>query len=84
MAQTTAERQARYRRRRPDAGDNGDRRLDLWITTGAALALGRLARHQGVSQRDVLERLILAADKRVLDKLNDEEWSDYVRRPVTR
>jgi hypothetical protein len=83
MAQTAAERQARYRKRRPDAGDNGDRRLDLWVTTGTALALGRLARHHEVPQRDILERLILAADKQVLDGLSDIEWTNYMRVPAT-
>jgi hypothetical protein len=83
MAQTPAERQARYRKRRPDAGDNGDRRLDLWVTTGTALALGRLARYQDVSQRDILERLILPADKQVLDGLSDIEWTNYMRVPAT-
>ena len=50
----------------------------------APLHLGRLARHHDVPQRDILERLILAADKRVLDKLNDAEWTEYMRLPVTR
>ena len=79
MAQTSAERQARYRRRRPDVGDNGDRRLDIWVPTGTVLALGRLARHHEVPQRDILERLILAADKQVIDRLSDTEWTDYMR-----
>jgi hypothetical protein len=34
-------------------------RLTPWITEGAALALGRLARHYAVTQREMLERLIL-------------------------
>jgi hypothetical protein len=80
MAQTSAERQARYRKRRPDAGDNGDRRLDLWVTTGTALALSRLARHHGIRNRAMLERLILTADKRVSDKLEypSPEWTAYM------
>jgi hypothetical protein len=78
LGQTTAERQAAYRKRRPDAGDNGDRRLDLWVTTGAALALARLARRQGVPQRDVLQGLILAADRRAADGLNEAEWTEYM------
>ena len=80
MAQTAAERQARYRRRRPDAGDNGDRRLDIRVTTGTALA-----RHQNVPQRDIF---IGEADPRCRQAsprrgLSDAEWTDYMRIAVT-
>jgi hypothetical protein len=44
--------------------------LTSWITTGAALALGRLARHYAVTQREVLEELILDAEKAVTDGLD--------------
>jgi hypothetical protein len=30
--------------------------IDTWVTTGAALALARLARHHGVRHRETLER----------------------------
>ena len=45
MTQTTAQRQAAYRARRDTAGKdgNGDRRLDMWVSTEAYLALTRLA-----------------------------------------
>jgi hypothetical protein len=48
MATTSAERQRAYRARRPCAGENGERRLQNWVSTAAALALGRLARHAGI------------------------------------
>lgn len=41
MPQTTAERQKAYRAKRPFAGDNGERRLSIWLTTAAALAIER-------------------------------------------
>lgn len=63
MAKTAAERQADYRARRATAGDNGERRINTWVSTGAALALARLAQHHGLSQRDTLERLLLEAEK---------------------
>ena len=39
MAKTAAQRQAAYRTRRPHAGNdgNGERRLSVWIDTGASL-----------------------------------------------
>lgn len=79
MAKTSAERQKAYRARRSTAGENGERKLNTWISTGAALALKRLARRYDVTQRDMLERLILEADKKVLDGLDAErpEWGLY-------
>ena len=76
---TAAERQAAYRQRRPTAGENGERRINTWVTTGAALALARLAQRSGVTQRDMLERLITAADDEMVSKLvpRSPEWTAY-------
>jgi len=78
-ARTVAERQAAYRQRRPTAGENGERRLNMWVTTGTALALARLAQHRGVTRRAMLEQLIIAADRRIVGKLapDSAEWDAY-------
>lgn len=80
MALTAAERQAAYRKRRPTAGDNGERRLNTWLTTGASLALARLARRYGVTQRDMIEHLVLAMDQEILNTLDPDtpEWGAYM------
>lgn len=84
MAKTAAERQATYRASRCRAGPsgNGERRLNTWVSTGAHLALERLARRYGVTQREVLERLIRAEDDGVLAGISTEtpEWDAYFRR----
>jgi hypothetical protein len=81
MAKTAAERQREYRARRPFAGpdDNGERRLSTWVATGAAQALRRLAQHHGISQREMLERLILDADNRIVKALDPDSaaWAEY-------
>jgi hypothetical protein len=87
MAKSAAQRQAEYRGRRPFAGDNGERRLSLWIRTGAALALDRLARRYGVTKREMIERLIVTQDEVVLATiaLDSPEWDEYIdARSVTR
>ena len=89
MAKSAAERQAAYRARRPMAGRNGDgeRRLNTWVSTGAHLALGRIARRYGVTQREVLERFITAEDDRILEGIDTDtpEWDEYFHgKPVTR
>jgi hypothetical protein len=79
MPKSNAERQRAYRANRPFAGENGERRLSTWLTTAASLALVRLANHYGVTQRQILERLLLAADKAVSDTMSDEQVDLYYR-----
>jgi hypothetical protein len=76
---TTKERQADYRKKRPTSGENGERRINTWVATGASLALKRLAEHYGVTKREMLERLILSADQQIINSLDldSEEWAQY-------
>ncbi len=48
-----------------------------WVTTATALALGRLARRAGTTQRTVLEQLIQDADRAVTQGMNDDEFDHY-------
>lgn len=78
MAKSAAQRQREYRQRRPEAGDNGERRLQCWISTRAKLSLDRLAAHHGTSKRTILEALLLAAAANVTEPMSDEEFNDYI------
>jgi hypothetical protein len=80
MPKTSAERQAAYRARRPMVGSSGERRLNTWVSTGAHLALERIALRDGVTQRQVLERLIRIEDDRILAGMapNTPEWLAYL------
>jgi hypothetical protein len=73
MAMSAAERQAIYRTRRPTAGENGERRINTWISTGAALALKRLAAYHGKTQRQILDDLLLDAEEGILQQLRNDE-----------
>ena len=81
MAKTAAQRQAAYRARRPFEGvdGNGERRLNAWISTSAALALVRLARRYCVTNQEMIERLVNAEDDRILSAitLDSPEWNTY-------
>jgi hypothetical protein len=81
MAKTAAQRQAHYRARRPFAGHdgNGERRLNLWLSTSAHLAIQRLARRYGVTQREIIERLAIAEDDRASSGIDPDspEWNSY-------
>jgi hypothetical protein len=81
MAKTAAERQAKYRAERPYAGSdsNGERRLNMWLSTAASLALVRLARRYCVTKREIIERLVIAEDARISASidLDSPEWDKY-------
>jgi hypothetical protein len=79
MAKSAAERQAIYRKNRAYAGDNGERRINTWVTTGTYLALGRLAGRYGVTNREMLEKLVGEADQAIVSTLDPDlpEWSTY-------
>jgi hypothetical protein len=78
---TAAERQAAYRQSRSTTGENGERRINTWVSTGAALALARLARHHDITHRAMLERLIVDADTRIVAQIDypSPEWTAYMR-----
>ena len=77
MSLTAAERQKRYRENRKLA-DNGYRQINVWVSTEAALALKRLARRNGVTQRALLERLLIDEQNRLMAGLSDEEFAEYL------
>jgi hypothetical protein len=87
MAKSTAERQAAYRARQSSAGadGNGQRRISMWLSTGAALALARLARRYGVTHREQLEAMVLAEDSRILRTISMDtpEWEEYFSHKAT-
>ena len=79
MAKTVAERQAEYRKKRAVAGNNGERRINTWVATGTALALVRLSNRYGVTQRQMIERLVIEADQQIVSALDpdSQEWTNY-------
>jgi hypothetical protein len=83
MAKTAAERQKQYRARRQFAGDNGERRVSAYVSTQAALALHRLSNSYGVTKRELLERLLIAEEEKVLKGLNldSPEGRKYLGEP---
>lgn len=61
MAKTTAQRQAEYRARRRQQGDTA--RLNTEVSLIAHFALERLAHHHGLTQRQMLERLLIESSR---------------------
>jgi hypothetical protein len=79
MALTGAERQRKYRESRKTAGKNGYRQINTWISTEAYEALRRMARRDGVTQREMLERLLVAAQERIMRRLSDAQLDEYLK-----
>jgi hypothetical protein len=88
MPQSNAQRQAKYRSQRPFAGPqgNGERRINCWVSTAAHAALRRLAAHHGLSQREMIEHLLLQADSHISQalELDSAEWQAYFEVGVLR
>ena len=69
MGKSSAQRQREYRRRRSEG--EGESRVNTWLSTSANLALERLAAHHEVTKKEMLERIIAAEDKNVIDGIDD-------------
>lgn len=78
MAMSNAERQKRYRQSRK-GGVRNELQLKVWIDITLSGALVRLAKHHGITQKAVLERLISEAEEQVLSGIetDSEAWCKY-------
>lgn len=74
MAKTPAERQRDLRARRQFRGadGNGEREIKVWVNTRAALALDRLADSYGVTKRELIERLIITEESKLLQGISSD------------
>jgi hypothetical protein len=90
---SNAQRQADYRARHLQSEDGHLQRLGLMVDQHAKLALHRLAKCYGVTQRSILEGLILQAQRVAVDEamaMSPNDHADYYdgllrlpRQPVT-
>ena len=79
MRLSNAERQARYKKTRYQANNgDGEYQLNCWITSQAKFALKRLAKHHGITQRAVLEWLLIESDETTWRSLNEEQQDEYL------
>jgi len=77
VPKSASERQAAYRQKHLHDLDGTKARLNLLIEHRAKLALARLAKSYGVTQTELLERLILEAQTRELDCMSAEDATAY-------
>lgn len=58
--------------------ENYTARLNTEILFGAKAALKRLSLHHGMTQRQMLEQLIIQVDQQLQHSLNDQESDNYL------
>ena len=76
MALTSAEKQARFREKHLVDGDQ--QRLQAVVSLPTKLGLARLAKHQGLTQTDLIERLVRDELGRVTAELDDDQFREFV------
>lgn len=70
-----AKRQAEYRKRHIKEGS--DQRLNVILDVKAKQALERMAQQAGVSNKELLERVLLAAQSQLIKDMNGEQQTAY-------
>lgn len=70
-----AKRQAEYRKRHIKEGS--DQRLNVILDVKAKQALERMAQQAGVSNKELLERVLLTAQDQLLAQMDDEQQTRY-------
>lgn len=68
---TNAQRQQRYRQARKDPDGPLEERLDIMLDYSARLALKRLARHYGLTQKAALETILRERQAAAIDATTD-------------
>ena len=79
MPMTNAERQRKYRQRLKSTEDDLLARLHVLVSPACVAQLSRIARHQEISKREALERIVIEAENQLVSKLNQAGESDYFR-----
>ncbi|MDX2257932.1 MAG: hypothetical protein NW205_03350 [Hyphomicrobiaceae bacterium] len=78
-AQSNAARQAAYRRRHLHDVNGQGERINIVATVQAKAKLERLARHYGVTQRELLARVLAGAERKVVDGLSRGDERTYYK-----
>lgn len=78
-AQGNAARQAAYRQRHLHDVDGQGERINMVVTVQSKAQLERLARHYGVTQRELLARVLAETEQKVVDGLNRAAENVYYR-----
>ena len=79
MAKTNAELQQAYRDRHLKDFDSDNARIDLVVSGAAKRALVRMARQSGVTQRTMIETVLIAAEAALVGSMDAPGQDAYYR-----
>ncbi len=77
MAINNAERQRQYRQRHLQDAEGQGERLNMIISFHAKWALARMAAHRNITQKALLEQLLLDAESQLVSNLSPRKQSRY-------
>lgn len=77
LSRSNAQRQAAYRQRHLQDVDGQGARVNMVVTVQAKAQLERLARHYGVTQRELLARVLADAERKVVNGLSRTDEKAY-------
>lgn len=77
MATSNADRQRAYRERHLNSTEGTADRLAMLVDVDAKRKLERLARHHGITQRAMLERIIADTERALVDGMQAGEQKAY-------
>lgn len=80
LKKANAKRQAEYRKRHIKEGS--DQRLNVILDLQAKLALDRMARLHGVSNKELLERVLLETQSKLIAGMDGEQKTRYYADPA--
>lgn len=75
LKKANAKRQAEYRKRHLKEGS--DQRLNVILGSAAKLALERMAKLHGVSNKELLERVLLETQSQLIADMDGEQQARY-------
>ena len=81
LKKANAKRQAEYRKRHLKEGS--DQRLNVILGLAAKLALERMAKLHGVSNKELLERVLLETQSQLIADMDGEQQARYYANPVS-
>jgi hypothetical protein len=76
-AHSNAARQTAYRQRHRSDIDGQAERLDMVVTVQAKAKLERLARHYGVTQRELFIHVLTEVERLAVDSLNSKDANTF-------
>lgn len=82
MKKTNTQRQRAYRQRHLK-GDGTSERIHMIVGVSTKRRLERMAAYYAVTQRELLERTLLAAERTLTDPMPTDQYIAYCERPLT-